>query len=59
MGGKIPTGKAQPFSLVPTPMWAAWVQTGKTGSMRSTRTHARVPNTHIHLYKNSMNTTHA
>lgn len=42
MGGKIPTDKAQPFSLVPTPLWAAWVQTGKTGYMRSTRAHTRV-----------------
>lgn len=59
MGVRIPTGKAQPLFLVPTPMWAAWVQTEQTGSMRSTRTHARVPDTHIHLYKNIMNTTHA
>lgn len=42
MGGKIPTGKAQPFFLVPTPLWAAWVQTEKTGYMRSTRVHTRV-----------------
>lgn len=42
MGGKIPKGKAQPFSLVPTPLWAAWVQTGKTGYMRSPRVHTRV-----------------
>ena len=42
MGYTIPNAIAQPFFLVPTPLWAAGVQTEKTGYMRSTRVHTRV-----------------
>ena len=49
MGIRIPKGLAQPLFLVPTPLWAAWVQTEQTGYMRSTRTHARLTPMSIHI----------